>query len=274
MKILFFGDIIGRLGRKAIKQIMPLWQKEHEFDLAIANVENLAHGKGVTESTLKEILDAKIDLFTSGNHIFKKKEIMEMLDKYDLIIPANYPPSVPGKRFVIREIGAYRVLIANLMGRVLIKEGFDCPFRALDQLVEEANRQKVNAIVIDVHAEATSEKMGLLHYGAKKVSALLGTHTHVPTQDFGIYGTCAFVSDIGMVGAYPSVIGVNAENAVQEFLTLLPQPFELADTSWMEVNAVLVELDGKSGRATSIKKLREFINLENSERQEANPDFA
>src|SRR3990167_593521 len=149
MKILFFGDIIGRLGRKAIKQIMPLWQKEHDFDLAIANVENLAHGKGVTERTLKEILDAKIDLFTSGNHIFKKKEIMEMLDKYDLIIPANSPPSVPGKRFVIREIGAYRVLIANLMGRVLIKEGFDCPFRALDQLVEEANRQKVNAIVID-----------------------------------------------------------------------------------------------------------------------------
>ncbi|MFH1508585.1 MAG: TIGR00282 family metallophosphoesterase [bacterium] len=271
MKILFLGDIMGRVGREAIKHFVPQLKEKHKADLVIANVENLAHGKSATEKTLQEIKEAGVEVFTSGNHVFKKQDVYELLEKEDIVIPANYPEGVSGKRYLVKEIGAYRLFIANLMGRVFIKEDFTCPFIKMDELLEDAKKEGANIILVDLHAEASSEKMAFFLEFRKKVGAILGTHTHVASQDFAVYDGCAFVSDVGMVGGFPSVIGVNEENVIKEFRNQTPQKFEMADTKWAEFNAVLIDFDGTSGRAKKIEKIREFIDIENGKNSKKTP---
>lgn len=267
MKILFFGDIIGAPGRKALAKILPAWREKYSPDLAVANGENIAHGKGVTERTFQELLAAGIDAVTSGNHIWNHKEAISLLEnkKLPLLRPHNFPPNLPGRGYMEIEAGVTRVLIINLIGRVFMHSHYDDPFRAADEILRERHlngsddeaAEKYGAIIVDWHAEATSEKAALGWYLDGRVSAVLGTHTHVPTADAKILpkGT-AFVSDVGMVGPENSIIGVEKEPILEGFLKQIKVKADVASGP-VEVNAVLVEIDFKTGLAVKIERLRE-----------------
>ncbi len=264
MIILFFGDIIGKLGRRAIQKVLPELKKEYQPDLVMANVENLAHGKGVTEKTLAEMLAAGIDIFTSGNHVTKKGEYGKILsdEKFPLIRPANYPPAVPGRGYIKLKIKNKNVFVTNLIGRVFMHENFDCPFRKFDELKKLLKLKKNDIIIIDFHAEATSEKNAFAQYVDGQVSAVLGTHTHVPTADGKILpaGT-GYISDIGMVGALDSIIGVKKEIVIEQFLTQINQKHEFPETGLTEMDAVLVEIDEKTGKCVSIKRIKKEVTI-------------
>ena len=264
MKILFFGDIVGKIGRQAIKKVLPEMIKDYQPDLVIANVENLAHGTGVTKGTLAEMAEAGIDFFTSGNHIFKKPEADELLTAKDSVLlrPANYPPTVPGHGFKLVEVGSRSILVVNIIGRVFMKEDFDCPFRAIDEILAEVKRKNLAGIIVDFHAEATSEKVAFGWYVDGRVSAVLGTHTHVPTADAKILpqGT-AYISDVGMVGAADSVIGDQKEPIIKSFLIQTSHPLEIPEEGEVEVDAVLLELDPKSQKAVKLTRVDRKVEV-------------
>ncbi|MFH1838418.1 MAG: TIGR00282 family metallophosphoesterase [Candidatus Kuenenbacteria bacterium] len=258
-KILFIGDIIGKIGRAGVRKLLPKLKKSLKINLVLANVENLAHGKGVTDKTLKEMKDAGIDIFTSGNHIWKKrKEVEEIFQKQDffLLRPANYPPDVPGVGERIFTINKEKILIINLIGRVFFKENFDCPFRTIDKILKKYKKEKLSAIIIDFHAEATSETRALGFYVDGRVSAILGTHSHIPTADAKILlnGT-AYVTDTGMVGAENSVIGVEKESVIKTYLTQINHQFVYPEKGECAFNSVLVEIDLKTNKAIKIKRV-------------------
>lgn len=259
MKILFFGDIVGKIGRKAIKEILPELKKEYQVDLVIANAENIAHGIGVTEKILEEMKEAGIDLFTSGNHVFAKPEAEEILKAKNSVLlrPANYPDTVAGRGFRVVEVGSRSILVINLIGRVFMKENFDCPFKKIDEILAKVETENLTGIIVDFHAEATSEKVAFGWYVDGRVTAVFGTHTHVPTADAKILpqGT-AYVSDVGMVGAIDSIIGDKKEPILKSFLTQTPQALEIPEEGEVEVDAALLEID------PSNKKAKEFIRLD------------
>jgi len=262
MKILFFGDIVGKPGRKALKKILPSWQKKYQPDLIIANGENIAHGKGITEKSLKELLDIGIDIVTSGDHIWDRKDVFQLFNdpEIPLLRPANYPPQDPGKGYYLKEIRTKKVLVINLIGRVFMHEQYDDPFRKADEILEEYG-EETNIIIVDWHAEATAEKVCLGWYLDGRVSAVLGTHTHVPTADHRILpqGT-AYISDVGMVGARNSSLGIDKEIALKRFLTQISFPLEVAKAEEIEVNAVLIETN-QQDQVTQIKRIQELIHL-------------
>lgn len=264
LKILIFGDICGKIGRKAVAKILPDLKKKYDPDLTIANVENLAHGKGTTVKTLEEMIEAGIDFFTSGDHAFDKSEVIEILEQKNcpLIRPANFPDGVPGKGEKMLEIGTKKVLVVNLMGRVFMKSQYDCPFKRMDEILEKYKNEGLSAIIVDMHAEATSEKNAFGLYLDGKVSAVLGTHTHIGTDDYKILpqGT-AFVTDIGMVGASDSILGVDKENILKNFLTQIPQTHEIPEEGLCLVNAIYIEIDTKDKKTTKIKKIKEEIKI-------------
>ncbi|PKL72513.1 TIGR00282 family metallophosphoesterase [Candidatus Kuenenbacteria bacterium HGW-Kuenenbacteria-1] len=258
-KILFIGDIFGKVGRAGVCELLPKLKKNLKINLVIANVENLAHGKGVTERTLKEIKEAGVDVFTSGNHIWKKrKEAEEIFQKQDffLLRPANYPMGVPGIGEKIFTIDKKKILIINLIGRVFFKEDFDCPFRTIDKILKKYKKEKLFAIIIDFHKEASSEARALGFYVDGRVSAVLGTHTHVPTADTKILpnGT-AYVTDAGMVGAEDSVIGVEKESVIESYLTQINHQFVFPEKGECVFNSVLLEIDLKTGKAINIRRV-------------------
>jgi len=264
LKILFFGDISGRIGRNGIAKILPSLKKKLDPDLVIANVENIAHGLGVTAKTLQEISDAGVDFFTSGDHIFDKKEAVEILERKDttLLRPANYPPGVPGNGAKLFEIGTKQVLVINLIGRVFLKNQYDCPFRKADEILEEYKDTNLTAVIVDFHAEATSEKNGLAQYLDGRVSAVLGTHTHVGTDDWQILpGGTAFVTDIGMVGAKDSILGVDKKGILKTFLTQIPEVHEIPEEGVCLVNAIYLEINPKTHEAVKIKKIKEEVKI-------------
>ncbi len=252
-RVLFLGDIIGRPGRRALEEFLPGFIKKYSPSLVIANGENAAGGIGITPDICRQLLD-HVDVLTSGNHIWDKKEISAYLDKEPrLLRPANYPPSNPGKGVVVFEAKeGCNVAVLNLQGRVFM-EPLDCPFRTADHELEALEKMKAITIV-DIHAEATSEKQALGWYLDGRVSAVIGTHTHVPTADERILprGT-AFITDVGMVGGYESVIGIEKEQAIQRFITARPQRFEPGKKGKV-FSAVLIEVDSRSGRALSIQR--------------------
>ena len=214
MRLLMVGDVVGRPGRKALAELLPRLRDEKEIDLVLANGENSAGGIGITPATTAELLKAGVDFITSGNHVWRHKEIIPVLEAESrLVRPLNMPPGVPGRGHVIAD----KVMVVNLLGRVFM-DPFDCPFRAMDQLLQEAN-PRPKTVIVDFHAEATAEKIALGWYLDGRVSAVLGTHTHVGTIDTRILprGT-AFVSDVGMVGASESVIGDDVESVLDEVL--------------------------------------------------------
>ena len=250
MLILVIGDIIGKPGRRAVSELLPGLREEHRLNLIIANAENIAGGLGTTSATAKELLDAGVDVLTSGNHIWAHKEILPYLEgEMPLLRPLNYPPGVPGRGYLVRG----QAIVVNLIGRTFMGN-FDCPFRAMDKLLAELG-DETPAIIVDFHAEATSEKMALGRYLDGRVSALLGTHTHVGTIDTRILpqGT-AYVTDIGMTGPIDSIIGDDTDSVLSRFLTLIPSRLWVGKGKTM-FNAVLINIDEESRKAISIERI-------------------
>jgi len=254
LRILMVGDVIGRPGRRAVRTLVPGLRQEYNVDLVIANSENAAGGLGLTKETAEELLDSGVDVLTSGNHIWDQKEILPALDG-DLAIlrPLNYPPGVPGRGYLIKG----EALVVNLVGRIFIGN-FDCPFRTMDQLLEELT-DRPSVIIVDFHGEATSEKMALGWYLDGRVSALLGTHTHVGTIDARLLpkGT-AFITDVGMTGPVDSVIGDDTDAVIKRFLTQLPRRLSVGKGGVI-LNSVLVEVEEGTGRAKSISRIDKEI---------------
>jgi hypothetical protein len=251
MLILAIGDVIGKPGRQALNTFLPQIKQQYGVDLTIVNAENSAHGIGVTPDTAEELLKAGADVLTSGNHVWSHKTILPCLDSdMPLIRPLNYPPGVPGKGYLIIN----GVLVVNLIGRTFM-DNYDCPFRAMDTLLAQLeNKPKI--IVIDFHAEATSGKVALGRYLDGRVSAVLGTHTHVGTIDARILnGGTAYVTDIGLTGPIESVIGDDPENVLKRFLTQMP--YRLTAGNGKSVfNAILVRVDEATGKAISIERIQ------------------
>jgi len=255
LRILAIGDIVGKPGRTAVREVLPGLCREYGVDLVIGNGENAAGGLGLTLSTARELFDAGIDVITSGNHIWAHKEIIAYLDsELALLRPLNYPPTNPGRGYLLRN----NALIVNLVGRVFMG-AFDCPFRAMDKLMAELGEESM-PIIVDFHAEATSEKVAMGRYLDGRVSAVLGTHTHVGTIDAHILpGGTAYVSDIGMVGPMNSVIGVDPDSSIGGFLTQVPRRLSVAKGK-VSFDAVLVEVDEKTGKAKDISRINRIVN--------------
>ncbi len=244
------GDIVGQPGRQVVKELLPGLRQQYGFSLVIANAENVAGGLGLTSTTAEELLSAGVDVLTSGNHIWAQKEIIPYLDgEMPILRPLNYPPGVPGKGYIVNR----QAMVVNLIGRTFMSD-VDCPFRAIDQLLTEV-KSKPPVIIVDFHAEATSEKVAMGRYLDGRVSAVLGTHTHVGTSDSQLLpqGT-AYVTDVGMTGPVDSVIGMETEVVIQRFLTGIPHRMSVARGKTM-FNAVLLRVDEKSGRAISIDRI-------------------
>ncbi|MBU1130698.1 TIGR00282 family metallophosphoesterase [Patescibacteria group bacterium] len=259
MKILFFGDIVGKIGRQAIVKALSDLRKKYQPDVILANVENLAHGKGVTAKTLKEMKEAGIDFFTSGNHVWKKEEVRSATRESgtDLITPANDPRTLNGQGYKLLTVGATKLFVVNLLGRVFIDEAdLRCPFKEIDKILAEQNSNNYSGIIVDIHAEATSEKVALSWYLDGRVSAVIGTHTHIATADYKILprGT-GYVTDVGMVGPVDSVLGVKKELIIEKFLNDSPIVFKIPETGEVEINAVYLEIDELSRLTAKIEKI-------------------
>jgi hypothetical protein len=257
IKILFIGDIVGKTGRKALVKFLPELKSRYEIDLTIANCENAAGGLGLTEKVGLELLE-HVDVLTSGNHIWQKKEAIPFLEKNDRVIrPANFPPGNPGKGFtVFHDKKGNKIVILNLQGRIFM-EPIDCPFQVADRELE--NLSKISpVIIVDFHAEATSEKQALGWYLDGRISALIGTHTHVPTADERILpnGT-AYLTDVGMVGGFDSVIGIKKEIALKRLITAIPHKFEV-DKGRKIFSSVYLEINALNGKTLDIKKIIEI----------------
>ncbi|WP_305047159.1 TIGR00282 family metallophosphoesterase [Geoalkalibacter sp.] len=255
MNILFIGDIVGRPGRQVLAQNLDRLVDKHQVDLVVANGENAAGGFGLTAEVVRELRDLGVDALTSGNHIWDKKEALEqVLADPRVLRPGNYPSGVAGRGAAVFTTPAgQRVGIMNLEGRVFMAN-LECPFRAADRLVDELRRE-TTVILVDFHAEATSEKIALAHYLSGRVSAVLGTHTHVQTADERLLaGGTAFITDVGMTGSRDSVIGIRKEIAIEKFLKQIPMRFEIAKKDCM-LNAVLLDIDENSGQARAITRI-------------------
>jgi metallophosphoesterase (TIGR00282 family) len=262
MKILFIGDIIGRPGRDTVKEILPSLKKKYSPDFVIANGENLTHGRGISEETVEEMKKAGVDFFTSGNHVYANKSGVAKLDdkSFPVIRPANFPPGNPGRGYQLLETAKMqKVLVINLMGRVFMKRNYDCPFRTADAILEEHKADNPNTIIVDIHADATSEKAALAHYLDGRVTAVLGTHTHVPTADARILeeGT-AYITDVGMVGLKNSIIGVDKEPIIRNFLTQMPVKHEIGEGPTV-FNAVIIETEESTIKAEKIELIIEEL---------------
>jgi metallophosphoesterase (TIGR00282 family) len=250
MIVLAIGDIIGRPGRRVVAELLPALKKQYRPDLIMANAENAAGGFGLSLDTANELLDTGINVLTSGNHIWAQKDIIPYLDsEMPILRPLNYPPGVPGRGYIITK----KAVVISLMGRTFMTD-IDCPFRAMDTLLPTLDSKPV---IVDFHAEATSEKMAMGHYLDGRVSAVLGTHTHVATADARVLpGGTAYISDMGMAGPVESIIGDDSRGVIQRFLTGIPVRLTVAKGRAM-LNAVVIEIDDKSGWAVSIKSIRE-----------------
>jgi metallophosphoesterase (TIGR00282 family) len=251
MNILFVGDVVGRLGRKTLQALLPAIRQETEAEVVVANGENAAGGRGLTVATADELFAAGVDVITSGNHVWEMREIYPILDSESSILrPLNYPPGVPGRGLLI----AHGAAFINLQGRTFMGVDADCPFRAADKALESL--QDVRVILVDMHAEATSEKAALAWYLDGRVSAVIGTHTHVATADARILpkGT-AFVTDAGMVGPRDSIIGVQVKPVIERFLTQLPIRFGPVENGPAILNSVLIDVDETSGRAERVVRI-------------------
>lgn len=256
MNILFIGDIVGNPGREAVRKLLPVLKQEYNLDFVVANAENAAGGSGITGRIAEELFVAGVSVLTSGDHIWKKREIIEIICKEERILrPVNYPPGAPGFGASLFDTAVgVKVGVINVQGRVFM-EAIDDPFRAAREAYEQLSRQ-AKIIVVDMHAEATSEKVALGRFLDGKVSAVLGTHTHIQTADEQILpqGT-AYITDVGMTGPYDSVIGRKTENVLQRFITCVPVKFEVAAEN-IQLHGAVVDIDEDTGRARSIVRVQ------------------
>ncbi|RKZ11859.1 TIGR00282 family metallophosphoesterase [bacterium] len=259
MRVLMIGDVIGRPGRHAIKELVPGLRERHRCDLVVANVENAAAGFGITEPIGREILASGVDVMTGGNHLWDKKGSEDYIASEEMLVrPANYPDATPGRTHAIVEVGDIRVAVLSLQGRVFMPP-LDCPFRRLDSLLEELD-EAADLFLLDFHGEATSEKNGMAVYADGRVALVVGTHTHVPTADERILpGGTAFQTDLGMTGPFDSIIGMDREAVLKRFLTGMPTRFEVAQHD-VRLCGLVVEIDEWSGQATSVTRVMESWN--------------
>jgi metallophosphoesterase (TIGR00282 family) len=255
MKILFLGDIVGQPGVAFVKQALPVLVAREGIDLVIANAENASAGAGITPPAYRQLRQAGIDLVTMGDHVYKKQEIIPVMQEDERICrPANFPQDAPGREFVVASArDGTKVAAFCLLGRTYMR-AVDCPFRAADRVLRSLAGQ-ASCVIVDMHAEATADKYLMLHHLKGRVSAVLGTHTHVPTADEQIVapGT-AFISDVGMTGPYDSILGRRIDRVLGTTVTFVPSAFEVA-TGDPRLGGAIVEIDAVSGRAQSIRRV-------------------
>jgi len=257
MRVLILGDVVGRPGRRAVRELVQPYVVKEGIDLVIANAENAAGGMGVDVKSAEELLSAGAHVLTSGNHIWKKKEIYSYLNgEPRLLRPANFPEGAPGVGwYKWRNDRALSALIINLQGRVFMPNHVDDPFRCVDRILRE-HGQHTPVVIVDMHAEATSEKNAMGWYLDGRASAVFGTHTHIQTADERILpGGTAFITDVGMCGPFDSIIGIERQLVIEGFLSQLPRKFEVAEAN-VVLQGVIVSVDEKSGRARDIRRLR------------------
>lgn len=260
MKTLFIGDIVGSPGRDAVRVLLPGLKNEFSLDFVIANAENAAGGSGINFTVAQDLFNAGVDLLTSGDHIWKKREILQIINEEERILrPANFPEEAPGKGWgLFKTKKNVNVGVINLQGRVFM-EPLDCPFKA-GRKAQEALAGQTKIIIVDMHAEATSEKVALGWYLDGSVSACLGTHTHIQTADEKILpGGCAYLTDAGMTGPMYSVIGRRVEDVLQKFLTAVPVRFEVASED-IQLHGAVVDIDEETGKARSIVRIERKIS--------------
>ena len=256
MNILLIGDITGRPGREIIKELLPELKKKEKIDFTIANAENSAGGSGITPDTYEELIDAGVDVLTSGDHIWKQKQVLDIINiESNLLRPANYPAKTPGSGFgVFKTQKGIPVGVINLMGRVFMQPAVNCPFRCATECIKIIEKQ-TKIILVDIHAEATSEKVAMGWYLNGLVSGIVGTHTHVQTADEKILSKhTAYITDLGMTGPFDSVIGRKKEQVLARFLSCMPVRFQVADKD-VRLNGAIVTIDEKTGKATAIKRV-------------------
>lgn len=260
IKIVFFGDIVGRLGRKAVCEHLAALKSQNDVDFAIANVENASHGFGLTEKNYKELSQCGFHCFTSGNHIWDKKEIFNYIDKADkLIRPINYPKKTKGVGSRIFEVGDNKIAVINALGRIFMTVT-DSPWDIIKKEVKKIKKITPN-IIIDFHTEATAEKVCFGRFCSELgVSAVVGTHTHVQTADEKLVGNMAYITDVGFCGVSDSVIGMDYKTSLKRLSTGLPERYDIPKSKEVQINAVEILLDANTGKALGIKR----ITLENS----------
>ena len=254
MKFLFVGDVVGSLGREMVSKYLPVLKKKYNPAITIVNGENSANGKGITQKIYKGILDAGAQVVTLGNHTWDNKEIFEFIDDAPCMIrPANFPETNPGKGYTVVKFNQHRIAVINLMGRTFLPPN-DCPFRKADEIINEVKKE-TSYIFVDFHAEATSEKQAMGWYLDGRVTAVVGTHTHVQTADSRVLpnGT-AYITDVGMTGPYDGILGMDKDIILNRFLTNLPARFEVAKGR-DQLNGVLVTVDEKTGLAKKIERI-------------------
>ena len=260
MRILFIGDIVGKVGRNTIAEYLPKLKQAYKPTLSIVNAENAAHGKGLTEKLYKQLLRDGVDFMTMGNHTYGQREIYDFIDDANRMVrPANFPEEAPGVGMRYIQINEKKLAIINLQGRSFMQD-IDDPFKKADQLIEEA-RKVTPYIFVDFHAETTSEKNAMGWYLDGRVSAVVGTHTHIQTSDSRVLpnGT-GYITDVGMTAYYDGILGINREEVINRFITSLPQRHVVPDEGRSVLSGVIIDLD-KEGKTTQIERI--LINDDN-----------
>jgi hypothetical protein len=253
INLLFIGDIVGKPARKFLKEKLPSLKENLKIDFVVANAENVAGGSSITLDTAKEIFSAGVDVITTGDHVFKKREAKEVLKRMDVLRPLNYGELAWGRGYLIKDVKGEKVAVINLIGRVFMNP-VDCPFKAVRDILEDVKKE-AKIIIVDVHAEATSEKLALGYFLSQKVSAVIGTHTHIPTADERIIDNyTAYITDVGMVGSFDSILGREKHQIIERFITNLPVRFNLAQGD-LRIQGVLIEIEKFTGRALSIRRI-------------------
>ena len=254
MRILFIGDIVGTPGVNMVKRAVQMLRAAEAIDLVIANAENASAGSGLYPSTYRQLRDAGVDALTMGDHVYKKSDLIPiLLDDQPVCKPANYPEAAPGKdHLVVQTKGGDKVAVISLLGRTFMKP-VDCPFAAADRVLKQLPSD-VRCIVVDMHAEATADKYLMFHHLKGRVSAVIGTHTHVPTADEQVLDGTAFLCDVGMTGPYGGILGRRVDRVLPTTITFVPMPFDVAIED-PRLGAALVEIDERTGKATSIKRV-------------------
>ena len=262
IKIMFLGDIVGKPGRLAVKNYIEKLENNNKPDFIIANVENASHGFGLTQKNYNELLSYGIDCFTSGNHIWDKREIFTYIDTADrLIRPINYPVNTKGRGYCVFDSPKGKIGVINVLGRTFMNS-YEAPWELLESAISEIKKD-TNIIIMDIHAEASAEKICLGKYYAKKgVSGIFGTHTHVQTADEKIYENfCAYITDAGFCGDVNGVIGMDYEVSINRLKTLMPERLDISDSGVSQINGVIIDVDVLTGKAESIKRINEEIKI-------------
>lgn len=263
MKILYIGDIVARIGRRAVQQVLPELRQEKQIEFVIAQSENMSTGNGITTKAVNEMREAGVDFFTGGNHSFKKPEGVELMmdPKNNIIRPANYPGKTPGRGWAIAETPFGKILIINLLGQLFNGPQLDHPLKVIDTILEDNKDEKLVATIVDFHGDLTSEKVGIGFYLEGRVSAAVGSHIHVSTADARVLpGGTAHITDVGMTGPVDSILGVKKDIILERWLNQLPNKFENPTTGMVQFSSVLIDVD-RNGKAMSIEQILRQVEV-------------